>query len=87
MAIKRYKATADNTIANGYQENLGTRATGSNMGQADVSEVYSIYGRESSTSSELSRILTQFDYSDVSASIVNGDITGSGFKILAVSQG
>jgi hypothetical protein len=54
MAIKRYRATADNTIANGYQENLGTRATGSNMGQADVSEVYSIYGRESSTSSELS---------------------------------
>ena len=39
MAIKRYRATADNTIANGYQENLATRATGSNMGLADVSEV------------------------------------------------
>ena len=61
MAIKRYKATADNTIANGYQENLGTRATGSNMGQADVSEVYSIYGRATTSSSELSRIITQFD--------------------------
>ena len=39
MATKRYRATADNTIANGYQENLATRATGSNMGLADVSEV------------------------------------------------
>ena len=65
MAIKRYKATADNTIANGYQENLGTRATGSNMGLADVSEVYSIYGRESTTSSELSRIITQFDVNSI----------------------
>ena len=65
MAIKRYKAIADNTIANGYQENLGTRATGSNMGLADVSEVYSIYGRESLTSSELSRIITQFDVTSI----------------------
>ena len=24
MAIRRYKATADNTIANGYQDNLET---------------------------------------------------------------
>ena len=61
MAIRRYKATADNTIANGYQENLRTRATGSNMGQADVSEVYSIYGRATTSSAELSRIITQFD--------------------------
>jgi len=78
MAIKRYRATADNTIANGYQENLGTRATGSNMGQADVSEVYSIYGRESSTSSELSRILTQFDVTSISADRTAGTIPASG---------
>lgn len=36
MAIKRYTATADNTISNAWQSNLTKRATGSNMGAADV---------------------------------------------------
>ena len=76
MAIKRYKATADNTIANGYQENLGTRATGSNMGQADVSEVYSIYGRATTSSSELSRIITQFDTTTIASDRAAGTIPG-----------
>ena len=61
MAIRRYVANADNTISNAYKENLRTRATGSNMGQADVSEVFSIYARQSTSSAELSRVLTQFD--------------------------
>ena len=74
MAIKRYKAIADNTIANGYQENLATRATGSNMGMADVSEVYSIYARESTTSSELSRIISSFDVSSISGDRTAGTI-------------
>ncbi len=74
MAIKRYKAIADNTIANGYQENLATRATGSNMGLADVSEIYSIYGRESTTSSELSRIISSFDVSSISGDRTAGTI-------------
>ena len=78
MAIKRYKAIADNTIANGYQENLATRATGSNMGQADVSEVYSIYGRESTTSSELSRIITQFETTAIASDRTAGIIPDSG---------
>jgi len=78
MAIKRYKATADNTIANGYQENLGTRATGSNMGQADVSEVYSIYGRATTSSSELSRIITQFDTTTIASDRTAGTIPASG---------
>jgi hypothetical protein len=78
MAIRRYKATADNTIANGYQENLATRATGSNMGLADVSEVYSIYGRQSAASSELSRIITQFDVTSITADRNAGDIPASG---------
>jgi len=33
MTIKRYFATADNTITNAFKENLVTRGTGSNMGQ------------------------------------------------------
>ena len=49
MAIKRYVADADNTITNAYRSNLNTRATGSNTGQADVVEVYSIYGRRSTS--------------------------------------
>ncbi len=78
MAIKRYRATADNTIANGYQENLATRATGSNMRLADVSEVYSIYGRESSASSELSRIISKFDVTSISTDRTAGTIPASG---------
>ena len=78
MAIKRYKADADNTIVNAYKSNLRTRATGSNMGQADVSEVYSIYGRQSTSSAELSRVLTQFDVSSISLDRAAGLIPGSG---------
>jgi len=78
MAIKRYKADADNTIANAYKSNLRTRATGSNTGQADVSEVYSIYARQSTSSAELSRILTQFDVSSISLDRAAGLIPASG---------
>ena len=60
MAIKRYKATADNTIVNTYKPGWQLRATGSNSGMADVIEVYSIYGRVTSGSQELSRILIKF---------------------------
>ena len=74
MAIKRYFATADNTIANAYKNDLLTRGTGSNMGQADILETFSIYGQESETSVELSRILIQFPIdqisSDISAEII-----------------
>ena len=46
MAIKRYFANADNTITNAYEENLTTRGTGSNMGRADILEVFSLYGQQ-----------------------------------------
>lgn len=59
--IKKFYATKDNTITNAYQENLKTRGTGSNMGASDILEVFSIYGQASSTSSELARILIQFE--------------------------
>lgn len=78
MAIKRYKADADNTIVNGYKSNLRTRATGSNAGLADVSEIYSIYGRESSASSELSRIITKFDIASITSDRAAGLIPASG---------
>jgi hypothetical protein len=65
MAIKRYKASADNTIVNAYQVNLETRGTGANTGEADVLETFSIYGRQSSGSQELSRILIKFPVDDI----------------------
>jgi hypothetical protein len=78
MAIKRYFANADNTITNAYQANLSTRGTGSNMGQADILEVFSIYAQQSSTSTELSRVLIQFPVSDISTDRTAGSIPASG---------
>jgi hypothetical protein len=57
---------------------LRTRATGSNMGQADVSEVFSIYARASTSSAELSRVLTKFDIGAISSDRVAGTIPASG---------
>ena len=64
MAIKRYYATKDNTITNAFKSNLSTRGVSGNMGQSDILEVFSIYGQVSSStglSSELSRVIIQFD--------------------------
>ena len=72
MAIKRYYASADNTITNAFQGDLTTRATGANMGLADILEVFSIYGQESSGSQELSRVLIKFDLSG-SAKTIKSD--------------
>lgn len=78
MAIKKYLADADNTIVNAYKENLRNRATGSNMGQADVSEIYSIFARQSTSSAELSRVLTKFDIDSISSDRTAGIIPASG---------
>jgi len=82
--ITRYTASADNTIVNAYQAGLNTRGTGSNAGLADVIETYSIYGRESISSSagpasqELSRILIQFPITSISNDRTNGTVPASG---------
>jgi hypothetical protein len=84
MAIKRYKADADNTIVNAFQPNNSTRGTGSNSGQADVVEVYSVFGRQQASSSaatgsqELSRILMKFPISDISTDRTASKIPASG---------
>ena len=78
MAIKRYGASKDTTIVNAYEPNLTTRGTGSNTGKADVGEVFSIYGRESSGSQELSRFLMQFPITQVSTDRSNDVIPVSG---------
>jgi hypothetical protein len=78
MAIKRYMANADNTIANAYKDDFNTRGTGSNMGQADILEVFSLYAQRDSSSAELSRILLQFPVSTISADRTAGTIPASG---------
>ena len=78
MAFVRFTASADTTIVNAFQPNLITRGTGANAGMADVVEVFSIYGRESSGSQELSRILLKFPIDEVSAQRTANILPASG---------
>jgi len=80
MAIKRYYSDADNTITNAFQSDLTTRGTGSNMGQSDILEVFSIYGQvgASSTDSELSRIIINFPAASMASDRENGLLPASG---------
>jgi hypothetical protein len=83
MAIKKYTAIADNTITNGWLSDLTTRATGSNLGKADILEVYSIYQRAYTSSAdnkqvELSRGLIQFPITSVASDRSSGLIPASG---------
>ena len=78
MSFVRFTASADTTIVNAFQPNLKTRGTGANAGMADVVEVFSIYGRESSGSQELSRILLKFPIDEVSAQRTANILPASG---------
>jgi hypothetical protein len=90
MAIKRYVASADNTITNAFQANLTTRGTASNMGAADVLEVFSIYGQANTSSLEKSRVLVQFPINTLSADITNGTVPSNAsyyLRLFNVSHG
>jgi hypothetical protein len=82
--LLRYTASADNTIVNAYQQNLKTRGTGANAGQADVVEVFSVYGRQTpqtptqSGSQELSRYLVKFPIDSISADRTAGTVPTAG---------
>ena len=82
--IRRYTASADTTIVNAYQPNLTRRGTGSNMGMADVMEVFSVYGRQTASSSaaqgsqELSRMLVKFPMAGITADRSSNLIPASG---------
>ena len=78
MAIKRYGASKDATIVNAFKANLTTRGTGSNTGLSDIVEIFSIYGRESSGSQELSRFLMEFPIATVSSDRTSGILPASG---------
>tara|TARA_R110000824_G_scaffold5670_8_gene26081 strand:+ start:2693 stop:4291 length:1599 start_codon:yes stop_codon:yes gene_type:complete len=83
MGVKKYYATKDTTITNAFKSDLTTRGSGSNMGQSDILEVFSIYGQtyfSSSASSqtltsELSRVLIEFPVSGSALGQIKGDRT------------
>jgi len=82
MTIKRYTADADTTITNAFKQDLILRGTGSNMGAADILEVFSIYGQVSSSASgnsqEISRCLIKFPTAGITTDRAAGTIPVSG---------
>ena len=78
MSLKRYFATADNSITNAYGADGETRATDSNTGEADVLEVFMNYGDVQEEEREVSRILIQFDIEKIKEDRDNGVIPASG---------
>ena len=82
MTILRYTASADTTITNTFENPSETtiRATGSNMGAADILEAFSIYGRRGANNdtSEASRILIKFPIDAVVSDRTAGKIPASG---------
>jgi|15BtaG_2_1085339.scaffolds.fasta_scaffold00008_14 hypothetical protein len=79
MGVKRFYSTKDNTITNAFKAGLTIRGTGSNMGESDILEVYSIYGQASSASSEKSRILIDFPIlTTIAQSRDSGELPTSG---------
>ena len=78
MSIKRYFSNADNTINNAFSSTLTIRGTGSNAGQSDILEVFSIYGQASSGSIEKYRALINFDVSKIAQDRTNSVIPASG---------
>jgi len=78
MAIKRYYATKDNTITNAYKANLQTRGVSGNMGQSDILEIFHIYAQANSSSSELARVLIEFDTDAIDTDRTAGTIPASG---------
>ena len=78
MSLKRYFATADNSITNAYKPNGQTRATDSNTGEADVLEVFANYGDVQEEEMEVSRILIQFDINKIAQDIVDEVIPSEG---------
>ena len=78
MAFKRYKCVADNSITNAYYPNMLYRATGSNCGGADSLQVFHIFGQQSTSSHEVSRILLKFPIESISNDVSLGKVPSSG---------
>lgn len=78
--IKRYFANKDNTITNAFEADLVTRGTGSNMGQSDILQVFTVYGQVSNSSGlqrSKANILLQFDTEKIRTDRSSGLIASS----------
>ena len=78
MPLKRYTASADTTITNAFRPDLTNRATGANMGRSDILETFSIYGRATTSSAELSRVLIKFPVASIESDRTAGLIPAAG---------
>jgi len=80
MPIKKYFAKANNTITDVFFDDgtSSTRATGSNSGLADILEIFSIFGRKTTSSVELSRALVDFPITSIVADRNSNTIPASG---------
>lgn len=80
--IKKIYADADNTITNAHKPTPNgfseTRATGSNMGSADIIEVYGLYHNYNTASAEISRALIRFPVSNINSLRTSKEIPESG---------
>lgn len=74
MGIYKVFSNKDNTITDAFKLDLRNRATQSNMGASDVLEVFSVYGAQSSTSLEKSRVLIDFPIQQIKDAITAGEI-------------
>ena len=78
MAIKRYTANSDTTITNAFESNLTKRGTDANMGASDILEIFSLYGQNGGTSSELGRVLIKFPVDEIISDRAAEDIPAVG---------
>ena len=78
MAIKRYIATGDTSITDAYKSDLTTQATGSNMGNADSLQIFSLFGHTSTGSISRSRILVNYPIDTIISDRAAGSIPKSG---------
>ena len=78
MAIKRYTANSDTTITNAFESNLTNRGTDANMGASDILEIFSLYGQNGGTSSELERTLIKFPVDEIISDRAAEDIPAVG---------
>ena len=80
--IKRYYAEKDNSITNAFGSDGETRATGSNMGRADILETFSLYktgsGIGANEAQQIMRTLIQFPITDVITDRTAKSIPASG---------
>jgi len=80
MAIKRFYATADNTITNTSRFDDKSPATNANMGLSDSLEVFYIEN-EVSGDPEEARIIIKFDQSEIVNDYVTGSYTNSKYYL------